>query len=254
MATAMLSGRIALVTGAGSGIGRAVCQVLAREGAAVAAVDINQTSAEKTVGDLQPITSSPNCHHPFAADVSDSKVVEDLVGMVKKMYEGVPSILVNAAGITRDNFLLKLDEKSFDEVIKVNLKGTYLMTKAIAQLMVENSQPGSIVNIASIVGKVGNIGQANYAASKSGLEGLTKTVAKEMGRYGIRCNAVLPGFIDTPMTEAVPEKVIDNMRKMIPAGRTGKPEEVAEACLFLASDRSSYVTGISLEVAGGLFM
>ncbi|XP_023215722.1 estradiol 17-beta-dehydrogenase 8-like [Centruroides sculpturatus] len=148
-----------------------------------------------------------------------------------------------------------MTEQMFDDVIKVNLKGTYLVMQAASKLMIqEKVTNGCIVNISSVVGKVGNMGQCNYAASKAGVEALTKSAAKELARYGIRCNAVMPGFIDTPMVSTVPEKVMDNILKQTPLRRKGKPEEIADVCAFLASCKSSYITGEIIQVSGGLYM
>lgn len=244
----LLSGKIALVTGASSGIGRAVCQAFAREGARLAAVD-NQKKG------LESILSLPGNHQSFIADVSSSASVQELIKEIKNAFNQPPQYIINCAGITRDGFLLKMKESAFDEVINVNLKGTFLTTQAFSQYMIEKQvKSGAIVNISSIVSKVGNIGQCNYAASKAGVIGFTKTAAKELARYGIRCNVILPGFIDTPMVESIPEKVTDMIVTQIPLGRIGKPSEIAEACVFLASDKSSYITGASLEVTGGMFM
>ncbi|CAL1533041.1 unnamed protein product [Lymnaea stagnalis] len=247
--TLQLAGRLALVTGGGSGIGRAVCTILAREGAKVAVVDIKKSSAQETVLSL----SQSSQHESFETNVSSSSEVTKLLQQVEEKFKTAPSIAIHAAGITKDNFLLKLDEQSFDDVINVNLKGTFLINQAVGRAMqkarIEN---GSIVNISSIVGKNGNVGQANYAASKAGVIGLTKTAAKELSRYNIRVNAVLPGFIITPMTETVPDHVMQMIKAMIPLQRFGQPEEVAEVCAFLASPRSSYITGQAIEVTGGL--
>ncbi|KAK2176338.1 hypothetical protein NP493_668g01059 [Ridgeia piscesae] len=193
----------------------------------------------------------PQPHAAFGVDVSSSAAVSDLLVNIRQTFSGVPSIAVNCAGITRDNFLLKLDEASFDEVIAVNLKGTFLLCQAVSRLMVEDDiQGGSIINIASIVGKVGNMGQCNYSASKAGVVGFSKTAAKELAKFGIRCNTILPGFIDTPMLDTMPEKVRDTIIQQIPLARTGQPDEIADVCVFLASDKSSYITGTTIEVTG----
>lgn len=193
-------------------------------------------------------------HFADSVDVSSSESVQKLLSKISKNYP-VPEILVNCAGITRDAVMLNMTEQMFDDVIKVNLKGTYLMTQGISKLMIENKvENGSIVNISSISGKIGNYGQCNYAASKTAVEGFTKTVARELAAHNIRCNAVMPGFIDTPMVQKVPDKVIEKIKKEIPLRRLGAPEEIAEACVFLASRRSSYITGSVIQVSGGLFM
>ncbi|KAL9968358.1 hypothetical protein ACROYT_G026719 [Oculina patagonica] len=249
----LLAGRLALVTGGASGIGRAVCQALAAEGASIVVTDLNNQGAQETTDSLSKHADSK--HINYSLDVASGEEVQKVLECIISEYRKSPCILVNSAGITSDDFLLKMDEEKFDKVIDVNLKGTFLVTQAVAKLMVsEKVTNGSIVNLASIVGKIGNLGQANYAASKAGVEGLTKTCAKELARFGVRCNAVLPGFIQTPMTDAVPEKVLEKLKKQIPLARFGNPSDVADVITFLASDRSSYITGISIEVTGGLSM
>ncbi|XP_072304332.1 (3R)-3-hydroxyacyl-CoA dehydrogenase [Eucyclogobius newberryi] len=249
-----LISRLTLVTGGGSGIGRAVCQRFASEGATVVVADLNRDVAEETANALQ---RAPRGHGHMAGhvDVSSKDSVTKLITQIQTHYFQPPSVCVNAAGITQDDFLLSMDEEHFDKVIQVNLKGTFLVTQAVAQALVACGAPkGSIINMGSIVGKVGNIGQANYSASKAGVEGLTRAAAKELSRFGIRCNCVLPGFISTPMTDKVPDKVINKLLNLVPLGRMGEPAEVADVCAFLASDDSRYVTGTSLEVTGGLFI
>uniref|UniRef100_A0A8C5GAL0 Estradiol 17-beta-dehydrogenase 8-like n=1 Tax=Gouania willdenowi TaxID=441366 RepID=A0A8C5GAL0_GOUWI len=278
-ATTRLVSRLALVTGGGSGIGRAVCQRLASEGASVVVADIREESANETAESLQSALRA-QVHTAAAVDVACKESVKRLMTriqvrphpiMLKKHVislsqsndsssgtDGVlqpPSVCVNAAGITQDDFLLHMDEENFDLVVQVNLKGSFLVTQAVAQALVAcGASKGSIVTVGSIVGKVGNIGQVNYSASKAGVEALTRTAAKELSRFGIRCNCVLPGFISTPMTDKVPEKVIDKMKSLVPMGRMGEPAEVADVCAFLASDDSRYVTGASIHVTGGLFI
>ncbi|XP_041068729.1 estradiol 17-beta-dehydrogenase 8 isoform X2 [Carcharodon carcharias] len=209
MAAAMLklSTRLALVTGGGSGIGRAVCQRFAKEGALVAVVDINEGAAAET---LRSLSSNQQQHSVFVTDVTSSDSVHKLVADIQTQFSRPPCVAVNCAGVTMDGLLLKMQEEAFDQVLKVNLKGTFLVTQAIAKAMVASgAKKGSIINVGSIVGKVGNMGQTNYTASKAGVVALTKTSAKELARFGIRCNTVLPGFIDTPMAAKVPQKVLD---------------------------------------------
>ncbi|XP_062619276.1 estradiol 17-beta-dehydrogenase 8-like [Saccostrea cucullata] len=196
----------------------------------------------------------PGDHQKYPCDVSDSASVNDLVSKIRERYSSAPHVAVNSAGITRDRTMMKLTEEDFDKVIDVNLKGTWLLNRAVGKAMLADKVPGSIVNISSLVGKTGNIGQTNYAASKAGVIGLTKSMAKEMGKFNIRVNAVLPGFIETPMTDVVPEHLIQMTKMLIPLGRLGNPEEIANTCAFLASDKSSYITGATIEVTGGLFM
>ncbi|KAL4218823.1 hypothetical protein ACF0H5_021411 [Mactra antiquata] len=251
-ATGILAGRTALITGAGSGIGKAICSVFAREGAAIAAVDISKDAALQTIDNLP--TRPSISHHAYCADVSVSGSVNDLILNVQTSFNTIPTIAVNSAGITRDTAMLKMSEEDFDKVMDVNLKGTFLVNQALSRAIISAGVTNaSIVNISSISGKTGNRGQANYSASKAGVIGLTKTAAMELARKGIRVNAVLPGFTETPMTDVVPDKIKQMVTMLIPMGRMGKPEEIAEACLFLASDRSSYITGCALEVTGGLF-
>ncbi|CAB1351110.1 unnamed protein product [Coregonus sp. 'balchen'] len=250
-ATTRLISRLTVVTGGGSGIGRAVCQRFASEGATVVVADISEESANQTLGSLNHDHKGQD-HMAAAVDVSSRESVEKLLTSIQCRYFQPPTICVNAAGITQDEFLLKMEDKDFDKVIQVNLKGTFLLTQAVGKALVAFGAPkGSIITVGSIVG---NIGQANYSASKAGVEGLTRTAAKELSRFGIRCNCVLPGFITTPMTDKVPEKVISQFTSMVPLGRMGEPAEVADVCAFLASDDSRYITGTSIEVTGGLFI
>lgn len=246
----MLSGRLAVVTGAGSGIGRAVCRVFASEGATVIGADMNEKGMEETLAMIKDTGD----HQSYQCDVSSSASVNNLLDKIKEKYSSAPQVAVNSAGITRDRTMMKLTEEDFDKVVNVNLKGTWLLNKAVGKAMLTNKVQGSIVNISSLVGKTGNIGQTNYAASKAGVIGITKSMAKEMGKFNIRVNAVLPGFIETPMTETVPENLMQMTKLLIPLGRLGNPEEIANTCAFLASDKSSYITGATIEVTGGLFM
>ncbi|KAL5483677.1 hypothetical protein EMCRGX_G020082 [Ephydatia muelleri] len=251
-----LASRLCLVTGGGSGIGRAVCRLFAKEGACVAVVGNSEEEVNSTTQILHDSSEIGGATYKgYRADVTSAAQVAALMDAIKADFAGGPalSVLVNSAGITRDSLLLKQTEEEFDSVLAVNLKGTFLMTQAVARQMLNSKGTGgSIVNISSIVGKIGNVGQANYSASKGGVMAMTLTCARELGRYGIRCNAVLPGFIATPMTAKVPDKVIQQVIKSTSLGRMGKPEEVAEVCLFLASEKSSFVTGACIEVTGGL--
>ncbi|VDI02256.1 17beta-estradiol 17-dehydrogenase / 3alpha(17beta)-hydroxysteroid dehydrogenase (NAD+) [Mytilus galloprovincialis] len=249
----MLAGKLALVTGAGSGIGRAICQAFAKEGAMVAMADVNKDGVHQVHESLKSI--SEGNHQPFTVDVSSSASVATLMTDIRDRYMAVPTIAVNSAGITRDTYMLKMKEEMWDEVINVNLKGTFLLNKAVSQAIVENKlSGGSIINLSSIVGKVGNVGQTNYGASKAGVIGFTKSAAKEVAKFNIRVNAILPGFIKTPMTEKVPEHLMQITQMLIPMTKLGEPEDIADACVFLASDKSRYITGATLEVSGGLFM
>merc|ERR1711970_552497 len=270
--TMVLSGRLALVTGGGRGIGRAVCQVLARDNAKVVVTDLSMDSCQETMESLRP-----DDHFSVARDVSQAGSVNDCFKQILDKYKRAPDIIVNSAGITKDGFMLRMKEEDFDKVIDVNLKGTFLVTQAAASLMKEQQLAGSIVNIASIVGKTGNIGQANYTASKAGVIGFTKTAAKELGRLGIRVNVILPGFIKTPMTDVVPDKLKLMVQFQIPLsssernpgedswsrrlaekavgrplGDFGEPEDIAEAAAFLASSKARYMNGSTVDVNGGL--
>ncbi|TKR96357.1 hypothetical protein L596_010388 [Steinernema carpocapsae] len=193
-------------------------------------------------------------HAAFACDVSKQTEVKNLVDFVKEKFPSEPpQIVVNCAGITQDSTLLKMSEEQFDSVVNVNLKGTFLITQAFTRLAVEHQSPQSVVNISSIVGKTGNFGQTNYSATKAGVIGFSKSAAKELAKKGIRVNCVLPGFIATPMTAAMPSNVLSQISSQIPMGRMGRPDEIADTVLYLASDLSSYVTGTSIEVAGGFW-
>ncbi|XP_076654773.1 (3R)-3-hydroxyacyl-CoA dehydrogenase [Halictus rubicundus] len=246
----MVAGKLAFVTGAGRGIGREVCRILANQGAKVIAADQNLQSAQQTVDSL----NDSKHHLALNLDVSSESSIKKAFKSAISNYNKPPTIIVNSAGITRDQFILKLTENEFDEVINVNLKGTFLVVQAAVHHMLEAdaSKGGSIINLSSVTGKVGNIGQANYAASKAGVIALTKSASFEFGQFGIRVNVVLPGFIDTPMTDTVPDNVKQMFIKRVPLHRMGQPEEVAEVITFLASGKSSYVNSASIEVTGGM--
>ncbi|XP_028418085.1 estradiol 17-beta-dehydrogenase 8-like [Dendronephthya gigantea] len=247
-----LAGRLAVVTGAGGGIGRTVCERFANEGSSVIVADIDGSSAKKTA---EALGGSDANHSHFEMDVTSSQQIEQFMEDIKKKYKRYPCISVNCHGITRDDFLIKMSEKSFNEVINVNLKGTFLMIQAAAKGMIESKvENGSIVSIGSISGKVGNLGQANYVASKAAIEAMSRTCAKELALYGIRCNVILPGFIQTSMLNTIPQKVIKKFTSAIPLHRLGTSEDVANAAYFLASTESSYITGSSIEVTGGIYM
>ncbi|XP_050078414.1 estradiol 17-beta-dehydrogenase 8 [Anopheles maculipalpis] len=240
-----LAGKLALVTGAGSGIGRATSKLLVRDGAIVVAVDRNVQAAQETVSSLAGDNVA------YEMDVSSGESIDAVLKEVVGRYKKPPTIVVNSAGITRDNFLLKMPESDFEAVINVNLKGTWLMLQRFGRAMIEHELAGSMVNVSSIVARTGNIGQSNYSPSKAGVEAMTKVVAREFGRYNIRVNAIVPGFIHTPMTGTVPQKVKDMIIMQCALRRFGIPEEIAEVAAFLASDKSSYVNGTSIEVTGG---
>ncbi|XP_055708358.1 estradiol 17-beta-dehydrogenase 8 [Phlebotomus papatasi] len=243
---ASLAGKLAFVTGAGSGIGRATCRILARDGATIIAADRNLDTAEETVKLLE----SPS-HSSVKIEVGNSASIRDALAFCLEKYKSTPSVVVNSAGITRDSFILKMPEEDFDAVINVNLKGSFTVMQTFARSMVEQKVSGSIINLSSVVAKFGNLGQANYSASKAGVEAMTRVAAKEFGKFNIRVNAILPGFINTPMTGTVPDKVKNMIIQQTALKRFGEPEEIAEVIAFLASDKSSYVTGASIDVIGG---
>jgi 3-oxoacyl-[acyl-carrier protein] reductase len=244
---APLDGRIAIVTGAARGIGQAIAVKLASEGADVALCDVEKDWLSET-GDL--IAAKGRRTESFAVDVSDSAAVQTAVDQIIEKF-GKIDILINNAGITRDNLLIRMSEEDWDLVLQVNLKGAFLFSKTVARPMMKQ-RSGAIVNVASIIGLIGNAGQCNYAASKGGLIALTKSVAKELAARNIRANAVAPGFIKTKMTERLSEEIQNKMLEAIPLGRFGLPEDVANVVMFLASDAASYVTGQVLTVCGGM--
>ncbi|XP_053988207.1 estradiol 17-beta-dehydrogenase 8 isoform X1 [Hylaeus volcanicus] len=245
----MVAGKIAFVTGAGSGIGREVCRLLAKQGSKVIAADRNLQTAQETVDTL-----NDSNHLALQLEVSNLSSVKEAFKSAINKYSKPPTIVVNSAGITRDQFILKLSEDEFDRVLDVNLKGTFLVIQTAVKEMIDAdvNRGSSIVNVGSIISVNGNMGQANYAASKAGVEALSKTATLEFGQFGIRVNTVLPGFIETPMTDIVPDNVKQMFIKRISLRRMGKPSEVAEVITFLASSKSSYVNGASINVTGGM--
>jgi 3-oxoacyl-[acyl-carrier protein] reductase len=244
----LLAGKNALVTGASRGIGRAIAQAFAREGANVAFTWLSSESQAKA---LEAELSSAGVKAAgFRSDAAVFAEAEKLVAGVLEKF-GALEILVNNAGITRDNLLMRMSEEQFDEVLRVNLKSVFNLTKASMRQFLKQ-RGGSIINLSSVVGVKGNAGQANYAASKAGIIGFTKSVALELGSRNIRCNAVAPGFIETEMTEALDAATVQGWREAIPLKRGGTPADVAELAVFLASDRSSYITGQVIHVDGGM--
>ena len=244
-----LANQVAIVTGGARGIGRQIALSLAQEGADVALFDVNAQTLEQTCGELRQLGRRAE---GLVVDVTDASVVDDAVSKVLDKL-GRIDILVNNAGITQDGLLIRMDEAQWDRVLDINLKGTFLCTRAVAKVMLK-ARRGKIVSIASIVGLIGNPGQANYAASKAGIIGLTKSVAKELASRGITCNAIAPGFIKTEMTERLPEDVKQRLLANIPMGTLGDPSDVAQAALFLVSGAARYITGHVLVVDGGLAM
>ncbi|MEX5219057.1 MAG: 3-oxoacyl-[acyl-carrier-protein] reductase [Nitrospira sp.] len=244
-----LQGRVAVVTGAAQGIGRAIAEALARNGADVAVADLDAGRSQETVAAVQELGRRALNVKVNVADWNDAKAMVDQV--IKEW--GKIDILVNNAGITRDGLLLRMKEEDWNLVLQVNLNGTFHCTKAVLQPMTKQRY-GRIVNIASIVGVMGNVGQANYAASKAAVIGFTKTVAREYASRAVTVNAVAPGFIDTAMTQGLSSDVKEVLQKQIPLGRLGQPGDIAAAVLFLASDEASYITGQVLHVNGGMLM
>ncbi len=244
-----LTDKVALVTGAAQGIGKAVALLLARNGADLIVSDINLEKAEETAKEIQAIGRRAVA---IKVDVASLGDVEQMVEAVLEHF-GHIDILINNAGITRDRLILRMTEEDWDAVLNINLKGTFHCTKVVIRHM-SKQRNGRIVNIASVVGEMGNAGQANYSASKAGVIGFTKTIAREFAQRGINVNAIAPGYIETPMTEALPEKAKEELKRIIPMERLGRPEDVAEAVLFLVSEASSYITGQVLNVNGGIYM
>jgi len=243
------TGKTALVTGSGSGIGKTIALQFAARGADIVVNDVSEENAKTTVAEIENLgRSAVLC----CANVASRIEVEEMFALARDKF-GKVDILVNNAGVTRDNFLMKMTDEEWDLVMDVNLKGVFNCCRSAALLMSETGY-GKIVNISSASGQMGNIGQVNYAASKGGVISITKTLAKELARCSINVNAVAPGFIETPMTEAVPEKVRDYLKKQIPLGRAGSPDDIAHAVLFLASDLSSYITGQVIASNGGMYM
>jgi 3-oxoacyl-[acyl-carrier protein] reductase len=243
------SGKISIVTGASQGIGEAIALNLAQNGAEVILVDIQKQKLDEVAQKIQDIKGKAYAHE---ADVSDMAQVMDLTEALIQNH-GAVHHLVNNAGITRDNLLMRMKEEEWDSVLAVNLKGVFNFSKALIRHMIRNRY-GRIVNISSVVGLIGNPGQTNYSASKAGVLGFTKSLAREVASRGITVNAVAPGFIETAMTESLPEEVQKQFLDVIPMGRFGTPLEVAQAVRFLISNEASYITGQVININGGLFM
>ena len=244
-----LSGKIALVTGGAQGIGQTIGEELVRHGALVVLGDVNEEGVKNTA---ESMSQNGRSASGVRLDVTRPEEVQRVFNQIRKEY-GKIDILVNNAGITRDGLLMRMKEEDWDLVLSVNLKGSFLCTQlAVKQMMKQKS--GAIVNIASIVGLMGNFGQANYSASKAGLIALTKTAAREVGSRGVRVNAIAPGFIDTEMTRCLDQNVKEKLIEQIPMARLGQPGDIADCVVFLVSDRAKYITGQVISVNGGMLM
>ena len=244
-----LKGKVAIVTGGSRGIGRAIAQALSREGAIVVVCSRSLEANKKTA---ELIEAEGGSAYPYQVDVTDTGSVSALVKEVAARFERI-DILVNNAGVTADNLLIRLKEADWDKVVDTNLKGTFNFTKAVARAMIKQ-HGGKIINITSVVGMVGNAGQANYCASKAGIIGLTKSVARELASRNVTVNCVAPGLIRSAMTESLPDQAKEQAAELIPLGRMGEPEDVAEVVLFLASPAADYITGEVIRTDGGMAM
>ncbi|WP_370090135.1 3-oxoacyl-[acyl-carrier-protein] reductase [Ekhidna sp.] len=244
----LLEGKTALITGASKGIGKAIAEQYAEQGANVAFTYLS--SVEKGEALEKELASRGIKAKGYRSDASDYQAAQDLINSVVVDF-GSLDILINNAGITKDNLLMRMSEEDWDAIQNINLKSCFNTVKAACRTMMKQ-RSGSIINMSSVVGVKGNAGQANYAASKAGIIGFTKSVALELGSRGIRCNAIAPGFIETEMTDALDEKTVQSWRDAIPLKRGGSPEDVANACIFLGSDMSSYISGQTIQVDGGM--
>jgi len=249
MCETALEGKVSLITGGARGIGKEIAMLFARNGSNIAICDVNLEEAEKTAQEIRDLGRESLA---FKADVTDLSQVQDMVDKILDKFNKI-DILINNAGITKDNLLLRMSEDEWDKVIAVNLKGTFVCTKLVSKVMLKQ-RFGKMVNLASIIGIMGNAGQANYAASKAGIIGLTKSVAKELASRNICVNAIAPGFIKTDMTSKLPEEVQKKMLSAIPLARLGEAKDVADLALFLSSESSSYITGQVIQVDGGMVM
>jgi 3-oxoacyl-[acyl-carrier protein] reductase len=246
----LLENKVVLITGASRGIGKAIAEECVKQGATVAFTYLS--SDEKARALEAELTAGGGVAKGFRSDASKFDDAQALVDQVLADF-GTIDVLVNNAGITRDTLLMRMSEEQWDEVINTNLKSAFNLTKAVQKPMLK-ARSGSIINMSSVVGVKGNAGQSNYAASKAGLIGFTKSIAAELGSRNIRCNAIAPGFIETEMTEVLDQKVVQEWRNAIPLKRGGSPKDVADATVFLASDMSAYITGQTLHVCGGMLM
>jgi len=249
MATSQLKDKVALITGAGRGIGEMIALTLAAEGAKIIVNDVDTASAQEVA---QKLNSTGSCAIAVSANIADRNEVNQMFSKAKDEF-GTIDILVNNAGITRDNLFVNMTDDEWDLVMDINLKGVFNCTQEAAGIMKEQNA-GKIVNLTSASAQLGNVGQVNYTASKAGVIGMTKTLAKELARYNINVNAVAPGFIDTPMTQKIPDRVKDMILLTIPLGRAGKPEDIARVVKFLATEDAAYITGQVISCNGGMYM
>lgn len=245
----LVKGKVAVVTGGAQGIGEAISMTLANEGAAIAVIDVNLEKAQATVENIKKLGVDAEA---FKADVSNNADVAAVVDKIVDRFKKI-DILVNNAGVTRDNLLIRMSEQEWDLVIAINLKGTFNFTQKVGRVMMKQRN-GAIVNISSVIGLMGNAGQTNYSASKAGVIGITKSVAKELAGRNVRVNAVCPGYIQTAMTDKLTEEVKAKMLEFIPTKTMGTVQDVANVVLFLASDLSNYVTGETIRIDGGMAM
>ncbi len=241
--------RVVVITGAARGIGAEIAREFSNKGATIVISDINQDNLNNTYAELSKSNSNVLA---IKTDISKLKEAQHLIEKTLESYDKV-DVLVNNAGITRDNLLMRMNEDEWDQVIDINLKGTFNCIKAVTRTMVKQKY-GKIINVSSVVGLMGNVGQSNYSASKAGVIGLTKSVARELASRNITCNAIAPGFIETKMTADLDEKIIDNLKSQIPLGRLGNVTDVAKLVCFLASEDASYITGQVINVDGGMVM
>lgn len=244
-----LEGKVAIITGAARGIGFSIAEMLSEHGAISVIIDLDQEAVNSAIKQIDDLG---NRAIGFAADVTNSEEIASIFKEIHKEF-GKIDILINNAGITKDGLLMKMKESDWDAVMNVNLKGTFICTQKVCRYMMK-SRSGVIINMASVIGLIGNAGQANYAASKGGIIAFTKSSAKEFASRNIRVNAIAPGFIKTEMTDKLPQEVIDNYLAAIPLSRMGTVKDVANLCIFLASDKAGYITGQTIQVDGGLIM
>ncbi|MBQ8590968.1 MAG: 3-oxoacyl-[Firmicutes bacterium] len=246
----MLKNKVALITGGSRGIGKAIALAMAAQGADIAVIySGNEQAAQETADEIRAMGCRSEIYRCNVADFEEAAAT---VKAVMKEF-GTVDILVNNAGITRDNLILMMKEQDFDEVINTNLKGAFNMIRHVSGTMLRK-KTGRIINITSVSGMMGNAGQANYAAAKAGMIGLTKTTAKELASRGITCNAIAPGFVETDMAKKLGDEVLDNAKKAIPLARLGRPEDIANTAVFLATENASYITGEIIKVDGGLYI